>query len=68
MDKSVQFLKNAILGENIGAVARSSKYVVKKVLSFLNQTQISNIIEYGPGDGVLTRELLKILPANGKNL
>lgn len=68
MDKSVKFLKNAIIGNNVGAISRSSKYVVKVVLNQLEDRKYENIVEYGPGDGVLTKELLKILSPSGKLL
>ena len=68
MTKRVEFLKNAILGKQIGAVARSSKYVIKAVLKNLQKISLGSIVEYGSGDGVLTLELLKLLSANGKML
>jgi phospholipid N-methyltransferase len=66
MDKSVKFLKNAIKGEKVGAVSRSSKFVIKKVLENIKKEKIESILEFGPGDGVLTIELLKKLTADGK--
>lgn len=66
MDKSVNFLKNALKGEKVGAVSRSSKFVIKKVLEQIKKENIKNILEFGPGDGVLTTELLKKLSPNGK--
>lgn len=68
MEKSVQFLKNAILGKKVGAIARSSKYVIKRVLKSLDGFTPHIIVEYGAGDGVLTLELLKILTPKGKIL
>lgn len=64
MDKSVKFLKNALRGNKVGAVSRSSKFVIKEVLKNI-KGDVKNIVEYGPGDGVLTVELLKRLPADG---
>ncbi len=68
MVKEMEFLKNAILGKNVGAISRSSKYVIKKVLDNLRGEAFHKIVEYGPGDGVLTHELLKMLSPNGKML
>ena len=68
MEERVEFLKNAILGKKIGAVSRSSRYVIKTVLDNLKGESFHKIVEYGPGDGVLTHELLKLLSPNGKLL
>ena len=68
MKKQVQFLKNAIIGKQVGAVSRSSKYVIARILEILEGEELNTVIEYGPGDGVLTRELLKIIPKKGRLL
>ncbi len=68
MEKNVNFLKNAILGKNVGAISRSSSYVIKSVLESIKGESLHKIVEYGPGDGVLTHELLKVLSPNGKML
>lgn len=68
MEEDVKFLKNAIVGKKVGAIARSSKYVVRSVLNNIRDLDLVNVIEYGPGDGVMTLSLLKILPQNAKFL
>lgn len=68
MSKRVEFLKNALLGKKVGAIASSSKFVIKAVLKNLQGEIYENIVEYGPGDGVLTRELLKYLSPKGRML
>ena len=68
MVKEMEFLKNAILGKKVGAISRSSRYVIKKVLNNIKGQTFHKIVEYGPGDGVLTHELLKMLSPNGKML
>lgn len=72
MKKRIDFIKTAVSDLNIGAVAPSSRYVVKTVLKKLKlkesnkANKLINVWEYGPGDGVVTRELLKLLPKDGK--
>ncbi|MEQ1499954.1 MAG: methyltransferase domain-containing protein [Parcubacteria group bacterium] len=66
MESRLEFIKNAILGERVGAISRSSRHVVKRVLSEVGS--VSNVVEYGAGDGVLTKELLKVLHPEGKML
>ena len=56
-----EFLKQ---GKNIGAVAPSSKYLVKKMVDPIDFQSVKCIVEYGPGTGTITRELLKRMPQN----
>ncbi len=51
----------------VGAVTPSSGFVVKKVIEALPRG-VKTIVEYGPGDGVITRQLLKKLPPDGRLL
>jgi phosphatidylethanolamine/phosphatidyl-N-methylethanolamine N-methyltransferase len=52
---------------HVGAVMPSSSFAVRKIMRCVPKDTRA-ILEYGPGDGVLTRELLKILPADGRLL
>jgi phospholipid N-methyltransferase len=51
----------------VGAVTPTSKYVIKSVLKQLPAIP-GDVLEYGPGDGVLTKELLKRLSPDGRLL
>ncbi len=44
--------------KQVGAVAPSSKFLVKKMCDKIDFTEARNIIELGPGTGVFTKELL----------
>ncbi len=68
MKEDFDFLKVAFSNPHTGAIARSSRYVVRIVLDLISGRKPSQIIEYGPGDGVVTRELLKQLPPDGRLL
>ncbi len=62
------FLKTAIRDiANVGDVAPSSSYVIKRVIETLPKG-VKTIVEYGPGDGIITKELLKQLPLDGRLL
>src|SRR4051794_5030143 len=63
----MRFLKTAISDVNVAAVANSSKYVVTSVMNHLPES-LTSVMEYGPGEGVATRALLKRLPPNGRLL
>ena len=65
MNKHMHFLKNAVRDRKVGAVARSSRYVVKNVLDRIAEP-LHVVIEYGPGDGVMTREILKKLSSESR--
>ena len=59
------FLKTALADYKIGAVSKSSKYVIRRVLKHI-AGPLGLIVEYGPGEGVLTRALLAKLSPAGK--
>ena len=66
MQEQLNFFKVALEDLKIGAMTRSSKYVVETVMENVNGLSLSRVIEYGPGDGVVTREILKKMPKNGE--
>ncbi len=65
--KRIHFLKTAILDPHVGGITMSSQYVVEHVLKHLPKG-LDMVIECGPGEGVLTKELLKNLSLSGKLL
>ena len=61
----IQFLKTALKNyKTIGAITQSSRFVAERVCKKLGAAK--HIIEYGAGDGILTKKILKHLPADGK--
>ena len=48
--------------KQVGALAPSSRFLVKKMCDKIDFTQAKNIVELGPGTGVFTEELLKRAP------
>jgi phospholipid N-methyltransferase len=66
MQEQLNFFKIALRDHHIGAMTRSSKYVVKAVMRNLIGQSLYRVIEYGPGDGVITKEILKIMPRDGE--
>ncbi|MCX6295473.1 MAG: hypothetical protein NTX97_05310 [Bacteroidetes bacterium] len=60
-----EFLKEFFKqGKNVGAVAPSSKFLVKKMVDPINFTNVKCIIEFGPGTGIITHELLRKMPSD----
>lgn len=61
------FLKVASRDIKVGAVMPSSSFAVRNILKRI-PAMLTTVVEYGPGDGVLTRELLKRMTSDGKLL
>jgi len=49
-----------------GTVAPSSRAMVKSLLAKFDVSKANCVVEFGPGNGCITRELLRRLPADGK--
>ncbi len=61
---AIDFVKTALKDYKVGAITVSSKYVVHNVICQLKKN-CKYVIEYGAGDGTMTKELLNHLPNNG---
>lgn len=60
----INFLKVFKADKHVGALAPSSRFVVESVIKHVPKGA-KTIVECGPGEGVLTRALLKQLPQDG---
>lgn len=65
--RRIDFLKTALRDPDVGAVTMSSKYVINGVLKRI-RVPANVVIELGPGEGILTKFLLRNLPPEGKLL
>lgn len=63
--KNLHFLKSLIKDYRVGAVTKSSEFVIRKAVSYLKPRH-KYVIEYGGGTGVVTEEILKVLPSDGR--
>lgn len=62
----LNFLKIALKDyRTVGAMAPGSRYFARRVANTI-KTYAKLVLEYGPGSGTITREILKILPADGR--
>lgn len=59
-----KFLKTALKDYKVGALTLSSKYVVQKVIEQI-KPEYKFIVEYGAGNGIMTKKILKKLPEDG---
>ena len=64
--RNINFIKKAISDYRVAALTASSKFVVNQILDRLREISPRYVVEYGPGDGVITREILKLLPEDGR--
>ena len=58
MNFLIQFIRNP---ETIGAVAPCSQSLIEKMIEWIDFDSVEVVIEYGPGSGSITRELIKRL-------
>jgi len=52
----------------LGSVIPSSRYLINQVLGKIDWSRANVIVEYGPGVGTFTGEILRNLPRDGKLL
>ncbi|MFA6524398.1 MAG: rRNA adenine N-6-methyltransferase family protein [Candidatus Paceibacterota bacterium] len=63
---NLKFLKTMLTDFwRVAMIMPSSKYVVDKILKQFKKEHLQ-VVEYGAGDGVVTKRILKYLPENGK--
>ena len=60
----INFLKTFVSDKNVGAIAASSRFVAENIVKHM-PASARTIIECGPGEGVITRAILKHLSPNG---
>ncbi len=64
--KPIDFIKIAVKDyKKVGAVTITSPHTIRRVLKGLKPGS-KYIVEYGAGNGVITKEILKTLPEDGK--
>ena len=62
---TLNFLKIALKDPKVAAISESSSWAVDRVEELLpKDTRFA--VEYGPGTGVITRRILRVLPDDGK--
>ena len=63
------FINEFVNGDNhVGAVSPSTKFLVNKMLNYVDFNRDISIVELGPGTGVFTTKMLKKMSFNSKLL
>jgi len=52
-------IKELVKDKNVGAIVSTSTYVVNDLVNKIDFDKAKVILEYGPGNGVITKQLLK---------
>jgi len=68
IEQSITYIKNLIKDPRVASVSPTSLHAIEKMLKGIDFNTIDIMVEYGPGDGVITRELLKRLKPEAKLL
>lgn len=63
--KNLAFFKIFLKDFSVASIAPSSRYTVRSLMKKL-PPQLHVVVEYGPGDGVVTKEILKHMPPHGR--
>jgi len=61
----ISFIKTLTKDYKVAAICRSSKFTARRIAKEV-KPQYKIIVEYGPGDGVVTKEILKVLSSDGQ--
>lgn len=62
--KKTSFIKTVLKDHRVGALTASSKYTIRTMLKRVKGTH-RYIVEYGAGNGVITKKMLDLLPKDG---
>lgn len=63
--RAIDFFKTSFRDHRVAALLPSSRYVVRRIVRHI-PPRVRGVVEYGAGDGVITREILRILDADAK--
>ena len=63
---TLNYIKNFFRDKDVASITPSSRFTVKQVLKRIENDRPVTIIEYGPGDGVITRPLLEHIHPESK--
>ncbi|MBL7663037.1 methyltransferase domain-containing protein [bacterium] len=64
--KTLTYIKNLVKDKHVASITPSSKFTVERVLKKIDFTRKLTIAEYGPGTGVITRQILSQLSTDSK--
>jgi len=67
LQKKKAFFKEAVKNiKTSGTIVPSSRYLIQKMLKSVDFSNAKIIVEYGSGNGIITKEILKKLDSNSK--
>lgn len=64
----MSYLTELLHDPSVASLAPSSRYLAQRVVEAVGPANAGLVVELGPGDGVITRRLLRSLPPDGRLL
>ncbi|MEE9407887.1 MAG: rRNA adenine N-6-methyltransferase family protein [Polaribacter sp.] len=65
MNSRISFLKESIRNlKTLGTVTPSSRFLAERMLKKIDFSKVEVLVEFGPGNGAITKLILEKLPAN----
>ena len=65
MTSRIKFFKEAVKNlKNVGTVTPSSRFLANRMLKEIDFSKVEVLVELGPGNGAITKKILKKLPPN----
>jgi phospholipid N-methyltransferase len=64
-DSPLSYLAAFMRDKGVTAVMPSSGFIVRRVIKAMNLSKCKVVVEFGPAEGVMTRQILKHLPKDG---
>jgi phospholipid N-methyltransferase len=67
MNSKLKFISNFIKNpKEVAAISTSSRYIINKIIENIDFENAACIVEYGPGVGTITKEILENLNSDAK--
>ncbi|WP_373942032.1 hypothetical protein OEG92_01170 [Polaribacter sejongensis] len=65
MNNRINFLKESIKNlKTLGTVTPSSRFLAERMLKKIDFSKVEVLVEFGPGNGAITKLILEKLPIN----
>jgi phospholipid N-methyltransferase len=65
-DSPLSYIAAFMKDKGVSSVMPSSKFIVRRVIKAMNLSKIKTVVEFGPAEGVITKEILDRLGPDGK--
>lgn len=63
---TIDYLKTFVTDKNVASVTPSSRFLTRRICRRIDFNTARTVVEFGPGNGVITRPLLERMPGDGQ--